>query len=141
MKKLITAIGTLVLSALAALPSAAQPPDYVAEIPFDFRVGGTDFKAGSYSILTMSVGGNAGPIVLRSRDGSTQRLMSNYFPGSRKRSSVGKITFVSVAGVYTLRDVITPSFEVKLTVERPNRGGRLASNPDTKTVTARKQQR
>jgi hypothetical protein len=46
-----------------------------ADVPFDFNVGGKEFKAGKYSVSRLSPNNTAGALIIRSRD---NREVANF---------------------------------------------------------------
>ena len=82
-------VGLLLMSFLVPLPAgasaSAQPADeLVAEIPFDFYVGGKTMPAGEYTVRTVTAYDDGG-LQIRSADGSEGVLILAHAAQARSR--------------------------------------------------------
>jgi len=112
MKKLLVNAGLTVTSLLIFGVAANAQIQYRADIPFDFEVAGKAWTAGAYSLGQISSGGPA--LVIRDRKTGKSRVLGQSMPRSENRDSHGKLIFLKADGVYTLSQIVTPSFEMKL---------------------------
>ena len=112
MKKLLVNAGLTVTSLLIFGVAANAQIQYRADIPFDFEVAGKAWTAGAYSLGQISSGGPA--LVIRDRKTGKSRVLGQSMPRSESRDSHGKLIFLKADGVYTLSQIVTPSFEMKL---------------------------
>lgn len=88
MKK-IACVGLLLMSFFVSLPAgasaSAQPADeLVAEIPFDFYVGGKTMPAGEYTVRTVTTSDDSG-LQLRSAAGSESVIILTHAAQARSR--------------------------------------------------------
>ena len=112
MKKLLIQAGLTVSSLLIFGVAANAQVQYRAEIPFDFNAAGKAYTAGGYSVGQISSGGSA--LVIRERKTGKARVLGQAMPNGSSRDWHGKLIFLKADGVYTLSQIITPSFEMKL---------------------------
>src|SRR5262245_53956798 len=112
MKKLLVKASLMVGSVLMLGVAANAQMQYRAEIPFDFQAAGTVFTAGAYSVGQVASGGPA--LVLRDRKSGKSRLLGHATLGGDRWQNNGKLIFIKVEDRYTLSEIVTPSFAMKL---------------------------
>jgi len=112
MKKQLIQVGLTVSSLLIFGIAANAQSQYRADIPFDFEAAGKAWTAGVYSVGQISSGGPA--LVIRDRKTGKSKVLGQSMPRSESRDSHGKLIFLKADGVYTLSQIVTPSFEMKL---------------------------
>jgi hypothetical protein len=112
MKKQLIQAGLTVSSLLIFGIAANAQSQYRADIPFDFEAAGKAWTAGVYSVGQISSGGPA--LVIRDRKTGKSKVLGQSMPRSESRDSHGKLIFLKADGVYTLSQIVTPSFEMKL---------------------------
>src|SRR5262245_2415442 len=113
MKKLLVKAGLMVGSLLIFGIAANAQTQYRAEIPFDFEVAGNVLTAGEYSVGNISPGGTA--LIIRNRKTGKSRMLGSANMGAPSwNGSTGKFVFIKADGRYTLSEVVTPSFAMKL---------------------------
>ena len=111
MKKLVVKAGLMVGSLLILGVAANAQTQYRAEIPWDFNAAGAAFAAGSYTVGQVGPSGPA--LILRNRKSGKARLLGHKNMGANWEGN-GKLIFLKADGVYTLSEVQTPSFAIKM---------------------------
>jgi hypothetical protein len=114
---------TLMLSTAGYAQVSAS---YRAEIPFDFMVRNTAYSAGEYSIRPLGGTSSSGALTIVNRKNGAAQIIGLTQIGGDMRVEKGKLTFEKVNGVFALKHVLTPTFELK--VKAPKGDGRLARN-------------
>ena len=112
MKKLVIKAGLMVGSLLIFGMAANAQNQYRAEIPFDFHAAGKAYTAGGYSVDR--IGGNGPVWAIRDRKTGKARLLGQAMPSGASREESGKLIFLKSDGQYTLSEIVTPSFAMKL---------------------------
>ncbi len=112
MKKLLVKASLMVGSVLMLGVAANAQMQYRAEIPFDFQAAGKVFTAGGYSVGQVSSGGAA--LVIRDRKSGRLTLLGHANLGGDGWRNTGKLIFIKADDRYTLTEIVTPSFAMKL---------------------------
>jgi len=112
MKKLLVKAGLMVGSLLIFGMAANAQNQYRAEIPFDFHAAGKAYTAGGYSVDRIGSDGSAW--LIRERKTGKARLLGTAMPSDAGRDGSGKLIFLKSDGQYTLSEIVTPSFAMKL---------------------------
>jgi hypothetical protein len=112
MQKLLIKAGLMVGSLLIFGVAANAQSQYRAEIPFDFNAAGKAHTAGDY--LVGPIGANSPVVAIRDRKSKKLNLLGQARNGSGRWDGTGKLIFLKADGVYTLSQIVTPSFEMKL---------------------------
>lgn len=84
------AVSVVVVTTMAAFATAqAQTThQFIADIPFDFHVGGERFPAGQYRVLCLNPSSDVKVLQLRKSDGKTTvSLITNSVVGQRDKKS------------------------------------------------------
>jgi hypothetical protein len=102
LKPMLFAVITIVAGALTIVPAHAQSGSRaVANIPFDFSVGNTTLKAGSYTIEQLQ----SGILALRSSD-DKEHQFAMTFPGDPgKQSQESRLVFIRYGSEVFLKQV------------------------------------
>lgn len=118
-------IGLLVL-AVAVGVNAQASQQYRADIPFSFDANGKHYEAGAYLVGPVSQISNPGAIVIRNRKSGDAALLGiNAIHGDDNWDNPGRLTFLKADGRYTLSQVSTATFKMKMKVKKA-RGAELA---------------
>jgi hypothetical protein len=105
--KLFAAIAVLGI-ALTTMPAHAQSGSRVlANIPFDFSVGNTTLKAGSYTIEQLE----SGILVFSSEDGREQKFELTFPGDSDRQSQEPHLIFIRYGSEAFLKEVVLSSDE------------------------------
>lgn len=112
MKKLLIKAGLTVTSLLIFGIAANAQIQYRAEIPFDFNAAGKAHTAGDYVLGAMS--SNSPVVAIRNRKSNKLSLLGQAMGGTDRWDNKGKLIFLKADGVYTLSQIETPSFVMKL---------------------------
>jgi hypothetical protein len=131
MKKQLIQVGLTVSSLLIFGIAANAQTQYRADIPFDFQAAGKVWSAGAYSLGQISSGGPA--LVIRDRKTGKSKVLGQSMPRNESRDSHGQLVFLKADGVYTLSQIVTPSFEMKL--KKTTTDVRMASSSAVKKET------
>lgn len=100
---------------LSVVGNAQLSQQYRAEVPFDFQVKGVVYAAGSYAVGPVSSQSSSGALaILERKSGKMQLLGITQLLGASVGADPGKLVFVKANGTYTLRRIITPTFEIKM---------------------------
>lgn len=117
---------------LAVVGNAQISQRYRAEIPFDFQARNTSYVAGTFQLGQMTSGG----IVLTERTTGKAKVLSAGGTGGDQSSGHGKLIFNKINGVYTLAEVHTPTFGLKMSPPKNlKRSHRVSMNDTPKTET------
>ena len=121
------------MSSLLIFGIAANAQDqYRAEIPFDFQAAGVTHKAGEYSVGRISP---ATPVlVIRNRKSTKSIMLGHANLGGVSRDANGKLIFLKADGRYTLSEIKTPSFAMKLRKTKTDVRMAGGSTPKMETV-------
>ena len=131
MKRIISQTGAIALFLLAVTIGLKAQSDtqYRAQIPFDFEAAGKHYAAGSYS-----VGLALGAVTIRDRqNGHMNVLGMNPQVGSDNWDIPGTLTFRKVDGLYTLSQIVTPTFKKEMRISKTK--GELAKAAASTPVT------
>ena len=91
LKSMLFAVTTVLGVALAIMPAHAQSGRRVlADIPFDFSIGNTTLKAGSYTVEQLQ----SGILALSSQDGKEHQFAMTFPGDSDKQSQESYLVFV-----------------------------------------------
>ena len=131
MKGLIVKAGLMVGSVLIFGVAANAQIQYRAEIPFDFQAAGASLTAGKYVIGQNTPGGSA--LILRNRKSTKARVLGLANVGSSSWREKGKLIFIKADGHYTLSEIVTPSFEMKM--KKTKTDVRMANGPAARLET------
>ena len=134
MKRLI-ALGSLVVGSVLILGVSANAQifqQYRAEIPFDFHAGGATYQAGEYRLVPLRTDSAQSAIRLQDVKNRKSRLLGPVTLGTTSWNVKGKLLFVKADGHYTLSEIVTPTFEMKMKSAKPSVAGKQAA--DLKTV-------
>ena len=96
---------------------------YRAEIPFDFQINGVFYKAGKYLVGPMRQSSSAGPVTILDLKTGRSKIIANSTTGGDSQKNTGKMISVRKSGTFTLEQILTPTFELRL---RPKSVSRLA---------------
>src|SRR5262245_62161476 len=134
MKRLI-ALGSLMVGSVLILGVSANAQifqQYRAEIPFDFQAGGATYSAGEYRLVPLRTDSAQSALRLQDVKNRKSRMLGPVVLGSISWEVKGKLIFVKADGLYTLSEVVTPTFAMKMkSAERSVAGKPVA---DIKTV-------
>jgi len=134
MKRLI-ALGSLVVGSVLILGVSANAQifqQYRAEIPFDFHAGGATYQAGEYRLVPLRTDSAQSAIRLQDVKNRKSRLLGPVTLGTTSWNVKGKLLFVKADGHYTLSEIVTPTFEMKMKSAETSVAGKQAA--DLKTV-------
>jgi hypothetical protein len=134
MKRLI-ALGSLVVGSVLILGVSANAQifqQYRAEIPFDFHAGGATYQAGEYRLVPLRTESAQSAIRLQDVKNRKSRLLGPVVLGTISWDVKGKLIFVKADGHYTLSEIVTPTFAIRM----KNTETSVAAKPaaDLKTV-------
>lgn len=116
MKATIIRSTVIALAVLAVSISinAQSAPQYSADIPFNFEVGGKQNPAGKYKLRSMSFGSPAAVALCEAKSGRMRILTANPHQGSNNWDQPGTLTFLKINGKYILSEVSTATFRLKM---------------------------
>ena len=116
MSKLFTKAGLLAgfVLMLGIVGQAQVSQHYRAQVPFDFQVNDVSYSAGDYSVGRLSSNTNTGALGIRDRKTGKLQIIGQARLGSEAIVANSKLVFVRERGGYTLSEIVTPSFELKL---------------------------
>ena len=119
---------------LAVAGNTQGLPQYRATIPFDFQIRNAHFAAGDYSLGPVGTHSSSGGVAIRARATGKGQIIGLSLLGTEESSAKGKLIFTKVNGTYTLTEVKTPAFNVR--VPKSKRPNAMAMNkiPKTETV-------
>ena len=119
MKQLFARVIILAAAAVAfGIQAQAQnDPQYRANVPFGFTAAGRTYSAGTYSVGKLSQVSDGGAIALIDQQTGHKRVIG--MNRSRSSDNTAKLVFVKNGASYALREVITPSFGVKMKQPKP----------------------
>ena len=124
--KQITMIGLFMLAVTVGVNAQANH-QYRADIPFSFDANGRHYEAGEYAVGSLSQVSTPGAIAIRDlRSGNARVLGVISVQGESTWNKPGKLTFVKEDGRYTLSQISTATFAMKMKV-RKARSAELAS--------------
>ena len=103
----------IVLLGLGVTAHAQEERIIVANIPFDFEVGGHTLPAGTYTVSRVSI--TSPELFISSREQGIF-ILPNVFNSTRPVES--QVSFDKVAGKYLLREVSTPIGEFVIDNQR-----------------------
>ena len=129
MKRTIVQMSLMAVAVLviAVAANAQSSQVYRANIPFDFEAVGKNNSAGKYILAPVS-----GALSIRNHDSGKARLLGMIqVAGDGNWDKPGKLTFVKSAGKYTLSEISTATFKMKMrrtrTDVREVSGGKAAA--------------
>jgi hypothetical protein len=131
MKKLLVQAGLMVGSLLICGGAANAQIQYRAEIPFDFQAAGRAYTAGKYQVGPIAPSSSV--VAIRDKRSTKTRLLGHSMGGSDKWNDNGKLIFLKADGLYTLSEIVTPSFSMKL--KKTKTDVRMAGGPAAKMET------
>ncbi len=115
MKKLFLQAGVLAgLTLMLSVAGNAQvSQQYRAAVPFDFQAKGVSYTAGEYSVGPMSTNSTSGALAILDRKSRKMQVIGQTLPGGGSGEN-GKLIFIKANGIYTLSQIVTPTFEFKM---------------------------
>src|SRR5262245_19144098 len=128
MKKRLLAIaaGTLLAAGLHAQSSTRM----IADVPFGFAVGNSNFPAGQY---TVSWGKTPGIVMVQAADMSSSAMVCTNAAYSGKRTETSHLVFRRYGDYYFLAQAWTPGGEVGRQIPPNPREREMARNYTTST--------
>lgn len=116
MKSLLLKAGIMagLMLMLSVAGNAQLSQQYRAQVPFDFQAKGVSYSAGEYSLGPMSTNSSSGAVAIRNRKSGKMRVIGQTQLGGDARAETGKLIFVKANGIYTLSQIVTPTFELKM---------------------------
>jgi hypothetical protein len=124
--KQITVVGLFMLAVTVGV-NAQVSQQYRADIPFSFDANGRHYQAGEYVVGSLSQVSTPGAIAIRDlRSGNARVLGIISTQGDGNWNQPGRLNFVKEDGRYTLSQISTATFAMKMKV-RKARSGELAS--------------
>ena len=124
-KPMLFAVITVLGVALTIVPAHAQSGSRVlANIPFDFSVGNTTLKAGSYTIEQL----RSGILALRSSDDKEHQFAMTFPGDSDKQSQESHLVFIRYGSEVFLKRVFFAGNEVYHELLRSSRERDLIRN-------------
>ena len=133
--KQLSLIGLFMLGASIAA-SAQSSQQYRADIPFNFDIEGKHYAAGQYEVGSLSQVSSHGGISIRNLETGRARVLGlTSQTGSDSREGLGRLTFLKVDGLYTLSQILTPTFKMKMNAGKV-RGGELAKGVSGSEIVA-----
>ena len=128
-------IGLFMLAVTVGV-KAQGSQQYRADIPFSFEVNGKQHAAGEYIVGAMSQVSAPGAIALRNlKSGRAQVLGVTSQQGDIGWDNPGKLTFLKTDGRYTLSQISTATFKMKMKVQKA-RNSELAKEASDPAVVA-----
>ena len=110
----ITVIGLFMLAVTIGVNAQANQ-QYRAEVPFSFEANGKHYAAGQYAVGPLSQMSVPGAIAIRNvESGNAAVLGINSLHGDVNWDKPGRLTFVKQNGRYTLKDISTATFTMKM---------------------------
>jgi hypothetical protein len=106
------AVGSLAV--FSATGNAQVNRRYSANIPFDFSVGGSQFKAGEYTIGPLNGQSSADFLVLKDRSTGRIRLIGQAFINRYDPKLNGTLQFVKAGDEWVLSSIETGTFTLQL---------------------------
>jgi len=100
---------TIVIAGMAAVSSYGQSTNYRGTVAFDFTARGKKMKAGDYNLRAIG-----GGLVMQQRNGKSAVILGIAANRSSNTSDKGKIIFVRNGDSYTLTEIATPAYNLKL---------------------------
>jgi hypothetical protein len=133
--KQVSLIGLFML-AVTVGTNAQGSQQYRADIPFSFEVNGKQHAAGEYIVGSLSQVSAPGAIALRNLEtGKAQVLGVNSHQGDNSWDNPGRLTFLKVDGRYTLSQISTATFRMKMKVQKA-RNAELAKGASDSEIVA-----
>ena len=111
--------------------AANAQSQYRAEIPFDFHAAGAVWTAGGY--MVGPIGSSSQVVAIRSRNTKKVRILGSSRGGSDRWDGKGKLIFLKTDAGYTLSEIVTPSFAMKL--KKTKTDVKMAGDPAAKLET------
>ncbi|PYS86139.1 MAG: hypothetical protein DMF62_16930 [Acidobacteria bacterium] len=102
--------------------SAQSATRYRVNIPFDFQAHGVNYAAGDYLIGPLDSVVNKSSLAIRSVESRKTRLLGFTTLVGGVRPGNGKMVFAKADGLYTLAEISTPSFALKIDPTKGNYG-------------------
>ena len=110
----ISVIGLFMLAVTIGVNAQANS-QYRAEVPFSFEANGKHYAAGQYAVGPLSQMSVPGAIAITNvGNGKAAILGINSLQGDVNWNKPGQLTFVKENGRYTLRDISTATFSMKM---------------------------
>ena len=110
----ISVIGLFMLAVTIGVNAQANQ-QYRAEVPFSFEANGRHYAAGQYSVGPLSQMSVPGAIAIRNIGNGNSAVLGISAPqGDSNWDKPGRLTFVKENGRYTLRDISTATFSMKM---------------------------
>jgi hypothetical protein len=131
----VSLIGLFILAVTLGVTAQASQ-QYRADIPFSFEANGRHYAAGEYAVGPLSQVSSPGGIALRNLDTGKARLLgvtSNH--GDNNWDNPGRLTFLKVDGRYTLSQISTATFKMKMKVQKA-RSAELAKGASDPAIVA-----
>ena len=110
----ISVIGLFMLAVTIGVNAQANQ-QYRAEVPFSFEVNGKHYSAGQYSVGPLSQMSVPGAVAIKNvQNGNAAILGISALQGDSNWEKPGRLTFVKENGRYTLKDISTATFSMKM---------------------------
>lgn len=110
----ISIVGLFMLAVTIGVNAQASQ-QYRAEVPFSFEANGRQYAAGEYAIGPLSQVSVPGAIALRNLENGHGAILGiNALQADTNWNKPGRLTFVKENGRYTLRDISTATFTMKM---------------------------
>ena len=116
MKRLLV-IGSLMVGSVLILGVSANAQifqQYRAEIPFDFQSGGATYSQGEYRLVPLRADSTQSALRLQDVKNGTSRMLGPVMLGPIDREVKAKLIFVKADAQYTLSEIVTPTFAIKM---------------------------
>lgn len=127
-------VGSILIMGVVANAQVSQ--QYRAEVPVDFHANGKAYAAGDYSIGPLGTHSSQGALALLEKKTGKMRIigLASASLGVGPSEEKGKLVFLKSGDRYTLSEVITPTFGMKM--KRTTTDVRIAKNRAAKPETA-----
>ena len=133
--KQVSIIGLFMLAVTVGVKAQANQ-QYRADIPFSFDANGRHYAAGEYTVGPLSQISIPGGIALRERKSGNARVLGvTSTQGDNDWDKSGKLTFIKDNGRYTLSQISTATFAMKMKA-RKARSSELASGASHAEIVA-----
>jgi len=110
----ISVIGLFMLAVTIGVNAQANQ-QYRAEVPFSFEANGRHYAAGEYSVGPLSQVSVPGAIAIKNLENRSSAVLGiTALQGDDNWDKPGRLTFVKENGRYTLKDISTATFQMKM---------------------------
>ena len=127
-------VGSVLILGAAANAQISQ--QYRADIPFDFSAAGSTWTAGKYKVLPVGPHSSIGALAILDVKKGKMKLLGQATLGRENRDRSSKLVFVKRDGRYTLSEIVTPTFAIKMkgTETSVRVAGRQAADLETVAI-------